>query len=173
MPDVARVATVRAEPQAMAKAFHEEQAEIAVRAGNRLHADDDPLALGLVFVLQSQFGTDFVRTKFETALFGGSVDILEPGSILEAQLLDAYDDQIDVLLFGGHAESGLAEDVVGPVTDSHPAVIDGLAKAIGILDARAESDPLPGLGVGGNLSQHREHLLQTLGVFNPSLHLCR
>ena len=173
VPDTVGVVIARVEPQAIGKVPHAEQVEIAVRVGNRLHTNDQPLVLGLVLVLQTQLGTDLVRAELETAFLGGGVDVPERGSLGETELGDTDDDQVDVRLLGGHAERGLTDDVIGPVADPHATILDGFAEAIGVLDARAESDPLPDLGVGGNLGQHREHLLQALGVFNPPLHLGR
>lgn len=52
-PDTAGADIAREEPQVIGIVPHVEQAEIAVRDGNRLHADNQPFVSGLVFVLKT------------------------------------------------------------------------------------------------------------------------
>ena len=169
-PEAVRVVIERVEPQNAAIVRDVEHAEIAVRDGKRLHADKQPLVFRLILVLQTQLGTDFVWAELEATLFGGRVDVFERSSVLEAQVLDTDDDEVHIHLFGSHAEGGFAEDVVGPVTNTHALVLHGLTKAVGV-QSRTDGDPLPDLRVGRNLGQDLEDLLEPFGVFDPPLFL--
>src|SRR3989338_999203 len=62
-PEAAGTAARADEPKPGVIACHVEHAEVAARAANRLHSDKDPLAVGLVLVLQPQLRTDFRRAK--------------------------------------------------------------------------------------------------------------
>jgi len=170
-PDIAGTARNAAEPKAIANALHAEQLESAIRAAKWLHGNDKPFTLGLILVLQTQLRTNLVRANIQASLFGSGVDILTSGSILEAELSDADDDEIYLGLFGGYREGGLAEDVVGPITDLESVVLKGLTKIVGGLEAvRAELDGFPDPELGSWRTETREELLESFWVLNPTLH---
>ncbi len=172
-PDTIRAVTARVEPQVTVIAPHVEQAEDAIRVGNRLHADNQPLSLGLVFVYETQFGTDLIRAELQAFFLGPIEDIVERG-FLETQLGDTNNDQIHFRFLGGHAEGGVAEDAVGVVTDPHLVIFEVTAEAIGICRTDTELDGLEDLELGGRSIGRRietcQELFERPGVFNPPLH---
>ncbi len=156
MPDEARPATAAAKPQAGIKPPHAEQLEAANRAGNRLHGNDKPFAVGLILVLQTQLRTNLSGAEIQTELLGSGVDLFTSGSVLEAELSDAGDDQIQFNLLGGRRESGLAENVVGVVADAESVVLEELTEVVGGLETvRAEPDGLPSRPITVNGFDHQ------------------
>lgn len=156
MTDIARSAIVAAEPQTGIIPLHAEQQEKAIRGGNRLHGDDEPLAVGLILVLQTQLRTDLSGAEIKAELLGSSVDLLAGGSILEAQLGDADDNQIQLDFLGGRRESGFTEDVVGVATDAESVVPESLAEVVGGPESiRAKIDGLENLELGLNRFDHQ------------------
>jgi len=142
---MARAAIEAAQPQTGSRPPHVEQIEVAIRVGNRLHGNDKPFSIRLVFVLQTQLRTDLSRAEIQTELLGLGVDLFTGDSTLKAQFSDADDDQIQFGLLGGYREGGLAEDVIGVIADAESVVLDGLAEVICVFGPRAELDGLEDL----------------------------
>ena len=130
MPEVVGIAIVRAEPQRRAKASHAEHAPVAARDSNPLHGDNDPLAVGLVLILQAQIRTNFRRAELEAALLGRLADLAVFGSVREAELSHRDLDQVQLRLLRSYDELGFAENVAGPVADFEPAILERLAEIV-------------------------------------------
>ena len=62
-PEAGRGAAAAVEPKLRVAAPHIEHARAAKRANYRLHADQKPLAVGLILILQTQLRTNLGRTQ--------------------------------------------------------------------------------------------------------------
>jgi len=142
IPDEGGIGEIAVEPQTIVIVFHAEHVEAAARMANRLHADKDPLAVGLVLILQTQLRSDFCWAELQTELFGAGADLVAPSAILETKFSDSDLNQVNFHLSCGHHEFRLSDDVVAPVSDAHPGILDRPAETFGVLDA-AELDGFP------------------------------
>src|SRR3989339_1491798 len=114
IPEVARVAIVGVEPRlAVIVALHVEHVEVAIRVSNGLHGNDEPFTSGLVFVLNTELGTDLSGTEIQTKLFGFGTCFRKSGSFGKSEISIGDDDQIQS--GGSGSESDFVQNVIGPV----------------------------------------------------------
>ncbi len=155
---------VAVEPELIATVLDAEHAEAAVQIGYGLHADEKPLALRLVRVLQPQLGTNFVRAEFQSERECLGDDVSPRCTLLETELTDGHVDEVNFHLRFAHREGVLAEDVVSPATDLHARTLDQCAEIVGVIRPRAELDGFsrPGSNIfGSNIRDHHESDIPT------------
>jgi len=172
VPEGVRRAAVAAQPQGVVIVYDEEHVEVAVRVANGLHTDEEPLASGLILVLQAQLGTYLVRAELEAELESSFVDVAPLGAVLEAELGYRDVEEIELHLGVTRREGRLAEDVVPPIADAATCGLDDSAEVVGRLGTRSELDGFPDLELGGRLgwTETREELLKPSWVVDPILH---
>ena len=89
IPEVVRIApAAAAEPQPRIIALHKEQPRVAARINNGLHGDENPLAVGLILVLQSKLRTDFRRAGLQTEIPDAFINLIAPRTLFEAEFSD-------------------------------------------------------------------------------------
>jgi len=137
------MAVAAVQPQTADTVSQEEHLEVADRIGDWLHRNDEPLTTGLVLVLQAQLRTDLIRTECQTKLDSSVVDLLASGAVLEAEFSNRDVDEVELHLYFAHRERRLAQDVVRPVADSEPRLLDGSAEVVSGSETDAELHSLP------------------------------
>ena len=142
-PDVVGIAAIAVEPQPALVAFDEEHERVAIRASNRFHGHEKPFAHGLVEVLESQLRSNLVGTKLELKLPGPTPDFLGSRVPVKTEFASTHTYQMNTLGFEARVESGLAEDVISPVTDLATGLLEGGAKILSSHETCAQVDGLP------------------------------
>ena len=173
-PSALGVTAVATQPPTDAIAPDEEDAQAAVGDRYGLHGNQQPLAQGLVSVLQPELRTNFGRTEREAERNRAIVDLLASGSRGEAEFRDGHDHQLD--LQGLLGERHLLENVARPFTDLEVASHDGLDKLLDSLMA-TELDGAPrrkGLGLElRKAAQNIEHAAQEIRALRDSVGIGR
>ncbi len=172
VPEEVRVAVVAVEPATIVVVFDAEHVEVRARVADRLHDDEEPLASGLVLVLQAQLGTHLCGTELEAERESPLVDVLSRGTLFEAEVSDRDIDKVERHLDIARRKGGLAENVVAPGADATTLGFQSPAEVIGGLETRAELDALPDMELEGGLgrTETREELLKSSRVVDPALH---
>ena len=140
IPEVVGVAIVAVQPPLVVVAIDTEHPWVAVRIGDRIHGDSEPLTVGLVWIPQAQGGTNFRWAELQAELDGSVVDLLSDGAFLKAQLGDGHHDQVELGFC--LADLHLVEDLVGVVADVAAVGLQGIAVFAGRC-VSAENDRLP------------------------------
>lgn len=160
-PKAVRVAVVAVEPTLTVAMPDEEHAEVfkGVRIVDGFHPDQEPLALRLVRILQTQLRSDLCGTELETRAQRSFDDVPTVGPVFEAEVHHRHIHEVHVHLRFADPESGLAEDVIAPVAYAVAGTRECLAELVGGLETGAELDGLPDVELGrvGN----RDHELTT------------
>ena len=105
----------------------------------------EPLVIGLILVLKPQLRTDFRRAEIQADFLGLGVDLLAGSAFLEAEFGDRHDHEVKVDFLFGHSEGGLAQDVVGVVTDPYSIIFEVTTEAVGVGRTDAKLDGLKDL----------------------------
>src|SRR3989338_4582254 len=95
-PDAAGAAVGRVQPRTTATALDVEDVRIAAAAGQRLHADEQPLAFHLAAELKPEQRTGLGRHDRESELHGAAVDVRARGALREPELRDRDLEQVEL-----------------------------------------------------------------------------